>query len=106
MPADLKMTVEELYESDMQRAKKYLGGRVRNKEQVMKASYNINKMMAGGRIIYGDPVSRMVERIADTLLKDYPELRSELRFYAVNSPEVNAFATGQGIVFVNLGLVA
>lgn len=106
VPADLKMTVEELYESDMQRAKKYLGGRVRNKEQVMKASYNINKMMAGGRIIYGDPVSHMVERIADTLLKDYPELRSELRFYTVNSPEVNAYATGQGIVFVNLGLVA
>lgn len=106
VPADLKMGVEELYNADMQRAKKYLGGRVRNKEQVLKASYNINKMMAGGRIIYGDAVSRMVERIADTLLKDYPELRSELRFYTVNSPEVNAYATGQGMVFVNLGLIA
>lgn len=106
MPADLKMGVEELYESDMQRAEKYLGGRVRNKQEVMKASYNISKMMASGRIIYGDAVSQMVARIADTLLKDYPELRSELRFYSVNSPEVNAYATGQGMVFVNLGLVA
>lgn len=106
VPADLKMSIEELYRSDMQRAEKYLGGRVRDKQQVLKASYNIGKMMANGRIIYGDAVSRMVARIADTLLKDYPELRSELRFYCVNSPEVNAYATGQGMVFVNLGLVA
>ena len=48
----------------------------------------------------------MVENIADTLLHDYPELRRNLRFYTVKSPEVNAFATGQGMIFVNTGLVA
>ncbi len=106
VPADLKMTVQELYDSDMQRAKKYAGGRVKNKEQVMESAYRINKMMAGGHILYGDPLSRLAGRIADTLLKDYPELRSELRFYTVTSPEVNAFATGQGMIFVNVGLVA
>ena len=106
VPADLKMSVQELYEDDLKRAKKYSGGRVKNKQQVLEASYNINKMMAGGHIVYGDPISRMVERIADTLLADYPELRSELRFYTVTSPEVNAFATGQGMVFVNVGMVA
>lgn len=106
VPPDLKMTVEQLYSADLQRAKKYAGSRGADRLQVMEASYQINKMMASGRILYGDEVIRMVERIADTLLKDYPELRSELRFYTVNSPEVNAFATGQGMVFVNLGLVA
>lgn len=106
VPDDFKMGIEELYEADMQRAKKYLGGRVRNKQEVMKASYKISKMMSSGRIIFGDAVSQMVARIADTLLHEYPELRSELRFYTVNSPEVNAYATGQGMVFVNLGLVA
>lgn len=106
VPPDLKMTVEQLYSADLQRAKKYAGSRGADRQQVMEASYQINKMMASGRILYGDEVSRMVERIADTLLKDYSDLRSELRFYTVNSPEVNAFATGQGMVFVNLGLVA
>ena len=106
VPQDMKLSVQELYEADMQRAKKYAGGRVKNKEQVKEASYRINKMLAGGHIVYGDPISRMVERIADTLLKDYPELRSELRFYTVTSPEVNAFTTGQGMIFVNTGLVA
>lgn len=106
VPTDLKMNVQELYDADLQRAKKYAGGRVKNKQLVLEASYNINKMMAGGHIIYGDPISQMASRIADTLLKDYPELRSELRFYTVTSPEVNAFATGQGMVFINVGLVA
>lgn len=106
VPADMKMTVQQLYDADMERAKQYAGGRVKNKEQVMESSYRINKMMAGGHIIYGDPISNMVSRIADTLLKDYPALRSELRFYTVTSPEVNAFTTGQGMVFVNVGLVA
>ena len=102
VPADMKMTVQQLYDADMHRAKQYAGGRVKNKEQVMESSYRINKMMAGGHILYGDPISTMLERIADTLLKDYPELRSELRFYTVTSPEVNAFTTGQGMVFVNV----
>lgn len=106
VPSDLKMNVMELYESDVQRATRYAGGKVRNKQNLMEAAYRINKMMAGGRIVYGDPISQMAGRIADTLLKDQPELRSELRFYTVKSPEVNAFATGQGMIFVNVGLMA
>lgn len=106
IPDDLKMTVGELYQSDKQRAEQYAGGRVRDKQLLLEASYRINKMLAGGHIIYGDPVSRMVNRIADTLLKDYPQLRSELRFYTVTSPDVNAFTTPQGMIFINAGLVA
>ena len=106
VPSDLKMSTPELYAADLQRAEAYTGGKVKDKHKLQEASYRIGKMMAGGRIVYGDPISRLAGRIADTLLKDYPELRSELRFYTVKSPEVNAFATGQGMVFVNAGLVA
>ena len=106
VPADLKMSTMELYRSDVERAKKYTGGKVRDQQSLQEAAYHVNKMMASGRIVYGDPISVMAGRIADTLLKDYPELRSELRFYTVKSPEVNAFATGQGMVFINAGLVA
>lgn len=106
IPADLKLTLDELYSQDKQRVRDYNDGRLTNRDNVLAASYQINQLMAGGRILYGDPVTRMVERIADTLLKDYPALRKELRFYTVKSPEVNAFATGQGMIFVNIGLVA
>ena len=106
VPADLKKSMNELYEADLQRAETYAGGRVKDKNSLKEASYRVGKMMASGRIVYGDPISRLASRIADTLLKDYPALRSELRFYTVKSPEVNAFATGQGMVFVNAGLMA
>ena len=106
VPADLKMSYEELYQSDLQRAKDYTGGKVKGKEGLRRSSYYVNKMMVGGRIVYGDSVTRMMERIADTLLAGYPELRKELRFYTVLSPDVNAYATAQGMVFVNIGLVA
>ena len=108
VPADLKMSAEELYQGDLKRAEVYTGGKVKDHERQLlrRASFEVGKMMAGGRIVYGDPVSRMISRIADTLLVNYPELRKELRFYTVKSPEVNAFTTGQGMIFVNAGLVA
>ena len=106
IPADLRKPLGELYGEDKQRVRDYNDGKLANRDRVLEASYHINRLMSNGRILYGDPISRMVERIADTLLKDYPELRRELRFYTVKSPSVNAFATGQGMIFVTTGLVA
>lgn len=106
IPTDLKLSLDELYNQDKQRVRDYNDGKLTNRDNVLAASYHINQLMKGGRILYGDPITRMVERIADTLLHEYPALRKELRFYTVKSPEVNAFATGQGMIFVNIGLVA
>ena len=87
VPADLKMSADELYQGDLRRAEIYTGGKVKehDRAKLRQAAYEVGKMMAGGRIVYGDPVSRMVSHIADTLLKDYPELRKELRFYTVST---------------------
>lgn len=106
LPDDLRLTYEQLCESDLKRNAEYGGGKVKDKEAVRQVSYRIGKLLSSGRILFGDPVSDMLARIADTLLCKHPELRSELRFYTVKSPEVNAFSTAQGMVFVNTGLVA
>ena len=106
VPADLRMDLRQLYNTDIQRAEHYAGGRVRDKQQILEASYYINKLLTGGHIVYGDPISTLAAHIADTLLKDYPTLRSELRFYTVTSSQVNAFTTPQGMIFINTGLVA
>ena len=104
--ADLRKGLGELYSEDKQRVRDYNDGKLANRDRVLEASYHINRLTSNGRILYGDPITRMVERIADTLLKDYPGLRGELRFYTVKSSSVNAFATGQGMIFVTTGLVA
>ena len=106
IPADLRKGLGELYSEDKQRVRDYNDGKLANRDRVLEASYHINRLTSNGRILYGDPITRMVERIADTLLKDYPGLRGELRFYTVKSSSVNAFATGQGMIFVTTGLVA
>lgn len=106
IPDDLRKGLAQLYAEDKQRVRDYNNGKLRNRDRIMEASYYINRLTANGRILYGDPVTRMIEGIADTLLHDYPDLRKELRFYTVKSSSVNAFATGQGMIFVNLGLVA
>ena len=92
IPADLRKGLGELYSEDKQRVRDYNDGKLANRDRVLEASYHINRLTSNGRILYGDPITRMVERIADTLLKDYPGLRGELRFYTVKSSSVNALA--------------
>lgn len=106
VPQDLRLTLDELYQMDIQRMRDYNNGKMRNRDEVLYGSFQISQLMASGRIVYGDPISLLAGLVADTLLKDYPDLRKELRFYTVKSPEVNAFATGQGMIFINTGLVA
>ena len=107
IPDDMRKTVQELYEEDRGRMEQFTTKRKsRRSEGILECSYAINKMVQGGRILYGDPITQWINRIADTLLKDDPQLRGELRFYTYKSPAVNAFATGQGMIFVSTGLVA
>lgn len=106
MPEDLKRSFSDLYKADLKRVKDWSGDKVKKTQSIEEGSYAITRMMATGLIVYGDPVTKMLNRIADTLLKDYPELRSEIRIYTVKSSEVNAFTSLQGMIFINVGLVA
>ncbi|MEO0897397.1 MAG: M48 family metallopeptidase [Bacteroidota bacterium] len=47
-----------------------------------------------------------LNKVADVLLKDLPEVRKKLRFYTVRSSSVNAFTSEDGIILVNMGLMA
>ena len=69
-------------------------------------NYKIDFLLRSGKVLFGDEVTNYVNQVGKYVLKDYPELKKKIRFYVVKSPEVNAFATYQGIIFVNLGLLA
>jgi Zn-dependent protease with chaperone function len=68
--------------------------------------YYTHQLLLSGRVLFNDAVSQYIAEVADQLLRNRPELRAELRFYAVRSPAVNAFASGNGIILVNVGLIA
>lgn len=108
IPSDFTMLTYEKYLKD-----KILTDTIKNKRErkthnqfVLSSNFYISQMLSSGKVIFGDPVSQYISSVADTLLKDFPELRAQLRFYTIKSPYVNAFSTDQGIIFVNLGLIA
>lgn len=70
--------------------------------------YNVflREMFMEGKILYGMKLNDYVNTVIDNLLKDDPLLRSKIHAYIVKSPEVNACATKNGLVLVNLGLLA
>ena len=70
------------------------------------SNFQINDLLFSGRVLFGDPASVYISKVADELLKNNLELRAKLRFYVFKSEQVNAFTTQQGIIFINLGLLA
>ncbi len=75
-------------------------------EFYLKSSYGLADILLSGKILFGDPVTNYINKVADKLLAKQPELRKQLRFYTVKSAAVNAFATNEGVICINLGLLA
>jgi beta-barrel assembly-enhancing protease len=68
------------------------------------SNYELDRYFFNGRILINDEVGNYVNQVLDELLKDEPELRSELRVYISRDPNVNALANDRGVILVNLGL--
>lgn len=73
---------------------------------LLESNFLIDQVLSSGRVVFNDPVSTYLNEILSEILKDEPELRSKMRAYAVRSTGVNSFTTDDGIILVNLGLMA
>jgi beta-barrel assembly-enhancing protease len=72
----------------------------------MESGFSIDEMMRSGLVLYNPEYNSYLESIADILLEDYPALRSEVHFYLLRSPVVNAFAGAGGNIFISMGLIS
>jgi Zn-dependent protease with chaperone function len=63
-------------------------------------------MFQSGRIVYGTALNQYLDNIVNHLLADNPQLRNQITVFIDRSPTVNASATPQGYIFVNVGLLA
>lgn len=109
MPAKFTTSSSEKYKKDV--AKKVSDKDKKRDRQakerfLLESNFQIDNLLLSGKVLFNDPVSLYVNRVLDELLKDEPKLRSEIEAYAVKSPAVNAFATDNGIILVNVGLIA
>lgn len=75
-------------------------------EFAINSNFGIDEILFSGKVLYGDPLSIYINKVADKVLEKNPKLRKELRFYVLKSYSVNAFSTNQGIIFVTVGLVS
>lgn len=73
---------------------------------VKKCDENYKALFSSGLVLYGTPMNAYVDAVADLVLASAPELRSRVRFYVLRSTEVNACAYENGVVLVNIGLLA
>ena len=59
-----------------------------------------------GRLLINDSLGNYVNQVADNLLAHDPGLRKQVNIFVVKSPEVNAYTLDNGIILVNIGLLA
>jgi beta-barrel assembly-enhancing protease len=62
--------------------------------------------LTNGTVLVNSEVGNYVEKVLDKLLADKPEVREKMKVLMVRNPYVNAYATEQGIILVNLGLMS
>ena len=108
IPSGFLVPSSEKFQARLDEIPEYADEETRkNKEDfLLESSFVIDQLCNSGNVLFNDPITRYIRRVADQLLKDQPELKDSLRFYAVKSAALNAFTTNRGEIFVNLGLIA
>ncbi|MBI3235506.1 MAG: M48 family metalloprotease, partial [Bacteroidetes bacterium] len=110
VPEDFKKYASEKYDQESKKIDeskdKKRSQKRSEKRFTLNSSFQITDLLFSGRVLFGDPTTAYINKIADVLLKDDQELRSKLRFYVIKSDVVNAFTTQEGIIFINLGMLA
>jgi hypothetical protein len=108
LPEDFTILSSKKYEHDKQSISKSdkLRDRKAKDEFYLESNYIIDDILLSGKVLFNDPVSSYVNKVADKLLAGSPDIRDKIRIYTLKSTAVNAFATNNGIIFVNLGLIA
>ena len=72
----------------------------------MQQNYMIDRFQMSGEVLYGDAISKYINKVAKVLLQNDTILQKKLKFYVVKSSCFNAFATYNGNIYVNIGLMA
>lgn len=106
IPADITTGSSEKYRAAKEGLDKGTRSRKAKEKFLLESNFLIDQVLHSGRVLFNDPVSTYLNEVLDEVLKDNPELRKQIRVYAVRSSIVNSFTTDDGIILVNLGLIA
>lgn len=77
-----------------------------DKDFFLSTRFFLDEILLSGNVLFKDPLSKYVNKVAKYVLRKNKNLYNELQFYVLKSNTVNAFSTDQGIVFVTTGLLS
>jgi Zn-dependent protease with chaperone function len=108
IPEDFTKLSSQKYIEDKQNIDKNDKRRTRMAQDkfYLESNFKVDEILLSGKILFNDPISQYVNKVADKLLENNPELRKKIRIYVVKSAALNAFASNNGIIFINLGLIS
>jgi hypothetical protein len=106
IPAEFLLSPSEKYQQNLGTNLSDQDSQKEKAQFYQESQYYINQLLLSGKVLFNDPLSNYVSKVGNHLLQNYPEIQSEVRFYVVKSPSVNAFASNSGIILVNIGLLA
>ncbi len=79
----------------------------KNNDFLVQNDFVLKRLYNSGYLYYGDSITAYINEVADKLLSAAnPELVGKFRFYTAGSQYVNASSMSQGVIFVNVGLIA
>ncbi|SFT90957.1 Putative Zn-dependent protease, contains TPR repeats [Lishizhenia tianjinensis] len=104
IPESFKLTLDERYNQDL-KVDYGLSG-YEQKEYVFMKATSLDNLIQSGLVVYGDDMTKYIEDLAKKLLKDDEYIFDELSFFTLRSNVANAFITGDGMVFVTMGLLS
>lgn len=64
------------------------------------------KLHRSGKVIFDCPAGNYLNQIKSNLLNDYPEIDKLINIYVTEDPSLNAFATVNNNIYVNVGLLS
>lgn len=105
LPDEFIKTARALSEEDLKTIG-YGTDRIAKQQFIISSNYYLRDLLLSGDVLINDPLGDYVNKVADELLKNDPELRKQIHIYVTKSPDVNAHAFDKGFVFINVGLLA
>ena len=76
------------------------------REFTLVSTFFIDRLNKSGLVLYGDTISIYLNKIKDILLSEYPRLSKKINIYTIRYSSINAFATPNGDIYFNVGLIA
>lgn len=105
LPEEFLKTARSISEEDIKTIG-YGTDRMAKQQFTISSNYFLRDLLLSGDVLINDPLGNYVNKVADELLKNDPELRKQIHIYVTKSPDVNAHAFDKGFIFINVGLLA